>query len=335
MYLKLLKGIATGDALGATSEFYDRQQVILLYGDIYKKGWPFKQYGDIRRKIKVGGWTDDTEMAIQLIAGNKNPNEIAKNFVNWKNSNPIDIGGTTKLALTRLERHDCTPFWIGGYETYRLYPEMLANGSLMRNGVVDITNSLTEAYDLSLEHGMITHFAPLSQICCMAQTYIEWSLVHKKFNWNQWTESFKQSIEDYLKNVSNSNVKNWIKLVGDDLERSEMKFFAENWDVSQFNPYLLDLKYTSGYCVMTLKIAMWGLYHATHNTQFTASDKYPSRVFRAVGPDRLGWVAMLGYDSDTYCAVAGPMMVAAGLKFSKDMSLGIDLPHDIREKQSL
>ena len=44
---------------------------------------------------------------------------------------------------------------------------------------------------------------------------------------------------------------------------------------------------------------------------FPAPAGFPQEVFQRTGPFVLGWVAMIGHDSDTYGAAAGPLITAA------------------------
>jgi len=60
----LLHGIATGDAIGSTTEFLDKLRVLSLYRSIENSGYPFVQVGDKRRGLAPGAWTDDTEMSL-------------------------------------------------------------------------------------------------------------------------------------------------------------------------------------------------------------------------------------------------------------------------------
>ncbi|MDD4352600.1 MAG: ADP-ribosylglycohydrolase family protein [Candidatus Gracilibacteria bacterium] len=317
----LLTGIAIGDALGSTTEFLDKIRVLDLYRNIKDNGYPFAQYGSPTRKLLPGNWTDDTDMAICIAKGNRDPAQIADNFVDWMLSNPPDIGGTCRRSLQILEREE-TPFWIGGKTFYNMYPNMVSNGSLMRNGVIaGMSDNLYTLYTLTLEHGMITHYHPLSQLCCMAQTYIECMLMHNKFSWDTWVEDFLESASKYFYDyVVESSIINWLSEV--DERKAIADFRSANWDMKTFDPFQEDLRFKTGYTLISLQIAVWGLYHATHNTDFNAMG-YPSRIFKASGSDRLGWIAMIGHDSDTYCAICAPMIIAAGLKFSEELSRNV------------
>jgi len=159
----------------------------------------------------------------------------------------------------------------------------------------------------------------------MAQTFIENKLINKCFNWDTWVDDFIQSIYDYFGSTSYfDDVSRWmIDVRSENLTSAIEVLYHENWDMQEFNPFELDIRNNAGHCLLTLQIAVWGLYHATHATEFKAPMGFPDRVFRAWSADRIAWIAMLGRDSDTYCATAGPMMVAAGLKFSKEMKKNV------------
>lgn len=93
-----LLGVACGDALGATLEFMNRDEIRRRYGTL--------------REIVGGGWlglapgqvTDDTEMTVAvaegILARPDDPVEaIGERFIAWYRTGPKDIGGTCRLAI--------------------------------------------------------------------------------------------------------------------------------------------------------------------------------------------------------------------------------------------
>lgn len=93
-----LYGVAVGDALGATVEFMSRDQIRQKYGvlrDIVGGGW---------LNLRPGEWTDDTEMTLAVAEGIiADPDDpvpyIGQAFIRWRNTNPPDIGNTTRTVL--------------------------------------------------------------------------------------------------------------------------------------------------------------------------------------------------------------------------------------------
>ncbi|MDH7596984.1 MAG: ADP-ribosylglycohydrolase family protein [Methanothrix sp.] len=320
----IVKGIAIGDALGSTGEFMGRQEVIRVYSEARASGinWPFAQYGSRIHGLKPGQWTDDTDMAICMVKAGIDPEKIAASFVDWMLSGPKDIGITIRKALEIKRLHPEGPYWFGGYQVYRMHPHFEANGSLMRNGVVaGMVDSLEDAYRLSLQHGMITHYHPMPQICCLAQDYVMWSLMHDSFSWDSWLHDFSSTLYEDIRDISyDPAVKKWMDVCGSDIDKS-LRRFVESWQhPAAFDPFRQDLSNGGGHCLMSFRIAMWGLYYAIHDDTFKGPQEIPECVFDAEGSDRIGWIAMLGHDSDTYCAIAGAMMAAAGLRFSEELA---------------
>lgn len=322
--MDIVKGIAIGDALGSTSEFMSRQEVIRVYNEARARGvnWPFAQYGSKTHGLQPGQWTDDTDMAICMVRAGTDPEKIAASFVKWMLSGPRDIGITIRRALKIKWLYTEEPYWFGGYKVYIMNPHSEANGSLMRNGVVaGMVDSLEDAYKLSLQHGMITHYHPMPQICCLAQDYVMWSMMHGSFSWDSWLHDFSGTLHEDIKELSyDPAIKRWMDVCGSDIDKS-LKRFTESWQhPTTFDPFQEDLSNGGGHCMRSFRISMWGLYYATHDDAFEGPHTLPESVFEAKGSDRIGWIAMLGHDADTYCAIAGAMMAAAGLRFSDELS---------------
>lgn len=153
-------GALAGDAAGATLEFL----------------WRVPEPHEVERALQMvggGGWetapgqiTDDGEMTIaclRAIAG-KNPypiDDVARNYVDWANSSPFDIGTTTRNALRYL-----TDLPDGKYaeavmqQSHRLNMHSKANGSLMRASVIGVWSasvSLEEAVKAAKLDASLTH----------------------------------------------------------------------------------------------------------------------------------------------------------------------------------
>ena len=143
---------AIGDAMGATTEFMEEIQIKMRYGEV--------------RDIKGGGWlglragevTDDTQMTMcvcEAIA--KCPNDEEKmldrccaNFVDWYNSDPVDIGGCCRRVISNCAPYKCHKTW----QTFAEDSESLGNGSLMRTMPI-VLAGLSE--DLAISQGQLTH----------------------------------------------------------------------------------------------------------------------------------------------------------------------------------
>jgi ADP-ribosyl-[dinitrogen reductase] hydrolase len=153
-------GLALGDALGATTEF-------MTPGEI-------KSNYKVHRKIIGGGWlnlkaghvTDDTEMSLAIsrsitFCGEWNLEDIARNFVNWMRSKPIDIGSTVRKGIRNYMRTgelSAAPNeWDAG------------NGAAMRMAPVALFTLGDEKMmrRCSLEQARLTHNHQLSDAACL------------------------------------------------------------------------------------------------------------------------------------------------------------------------
>jgi len=241
----LLLGLATGDALGSTSEFVPRSGIPALYSHVKDKGWPFKQIGGGNFCFNPGDPTDDTEMALCILRsflkkGSFDPNSIAREFIAWMRSGPNDIGTTTRRTLQICESGG--NYWDGGLQFWLQNPRYAANGSLMRNGVIaGMARSLEEAFDFTLKCGMITHYAPLPQICCLAQTYLIWELSRGMHPFDDWEEQFEDTANGYFSDVRDEEIRKWIMSVTEkgEYEKAMEIFNKANWNMEEFNPFIV------------------------------------------------------------------------------------------------
>lgn len=164
----VMLGMATGDALGATVEFQSPAEIAANYG--------------VHRAIVGGGWlnlapgeiTDDTQMALciarSLVAqGRFDPDDIAARFVEWYQSNPKDIGNTTRHALALLAAG--TSWEEAGRLTHEgMRPRDASNGSIMRCAPVALATWADPALNAhcSADSSRITHANPLCVDACVA-----------------------------------------------------------------------------------------------------------------------------------------------------------------------
>lgn len=179
-----LYAFAIGDAMGATTEFLDKNKIKHTLGrvtDIVGGGW---------LNLRPGEVTDDTQMMICVYYGlwgrpvqKTDPNyyltlnNICQKFREWANSNPPDIGNTCRSAI--YSTPDANFFgWIKANE-YRQqvyeYPEY-GNGGVMRC----LVPALMGAKLLALDQAYATHTNEFTQV--YTEKYIDAlsSAVHGK-----------------------------------------------------------------------------------------------------------------------------------------------------------
>ena len=167
----VLLGSAVGDALGATTEFMNPEQIRKEYGvhkDIVGGGW---------LNLAPGQVTDDTEMTLcvaRAIAekGDWDLVGIADRFAQWLEGRPVDVGATCRR----------------GIERYRAMRQLQAppgkkdagNGAAMRTAPValfSLGNEEGMAW-LALEQARLTHNHPLSDAACIAVgIMVQWGIL--------------------------------------------------------------------------------------------------------------------------------------------------------------
>ncbi len=138
-----LLGQIAGDSLGSLVEFMSPKEILEEYPD----GVRYLEDGGVWDTI-AGQPTDDSEMALALArclleTGRFDVDSVRKSYTEWLNSDPFDIGNTTRLGLT--ERPDANS---------------QANGALMRISPLGIfcTHIDTEiAWNWASEDSSITH----------------------------------------------------------------------------------------------------------------------------------------------------------------------------------
>lgn len=162
-YRGALVGFLVAESLGSTTEFMTVAEIKAQYGvhqEIIGGGileWP------------KGSITDDGDMTLcvarSLVAfGGYNLPDIASRFVDWYNSDPIDMGSTVRAGINR---------YIRTGEPQRPYAEGQAgNGGLMRELplILHFANRRDAMLQAVVEQARLTHNHPESDAgcCCYA-----------------------------------------------------------------------------------------------------------------------------------------------------------------------
>ena len=160
-FIGTLLGAAVGDALGGPVEFMTAQEIANRYGTVRE------MIGGGSYNWKGGEYTDDTSMMLCIaeslaIRQGYYPEDMARRFVAWYNkSNPKNIGGTTREALTRLCEN--VPLWRSGVR------EKPTNGSVMRCAPLSLMYYRNEEalVEASREISAITHSHPEAELSCI------------------------------------------------------------------------------------------------------------------------------------------------------------------------
>jgi ADP-ribosyl-[dinitrogen reductase] hydrolase len=162
-----LIGLAIGDALGTTLEFTSNPP-----SD--RASWHTEITGGGAFNVPVGGWTDDTSMALALGYAYKSKKgfdaaQISSNFLSWWLKGEyswankcVDIGSATLSALTRLNYLKQDESLYQGSTN----PRSSGNGGIMRLAPAVIANAdrLEKAIEESVLQSRITH---ASEECCL------------------------------------------------------------------------------------------------------------------------------------------------------------------------
>lgn len=201
------------DAVGARLEFtkhkYDETTVIEAMHFI----------GENIVGVYPGQFTDDSEMEIALLNGlllGKDSDyfpieEIATEYIEWYNSNPFDIGLTTRNAL--LDSKNAEDMVNNAYE-YNEDSE--SNGSLMRCipiAVFCIGKPYETILDVAESDASLTHYNPIVKLttgiyCCIISKLLLFHTNHVSMNAND----IILLINDVKRLTNNTKIVEWIKI---------------------------------------------------------------------------------------------------------------------------
>lgn len=170
-----LYGLATGDALGAATEFMTPEEIQ-------------QRFGYLREMTASSLWqrgetTDDTAMTLALARGilddadDPIPN-IGERFLQWSDTQPKDVGNTIRAAF-RAYRGD----WLEASEQAHkaLEGKSAGNGSLMRCLPVALAyNDLETISWYSRLQSKMTHFDDEPAKACIIYNQIAYQLLQGK-----------------------------------------------------------------------------------------------------------------------------------------------------------
>jgi len=153
-----LLGLLVGDALGAQVEFQSPDAIRRSYPDGLRELAPGGTWG-----LLAGQHTDDGEMALALaralVAGKGfDADLVGKAYIDWKASNPFDMGNTTSAGIAALQ----------GRGSANLASQ--ANGALMRVAPIGIACAANpeKAAACARQDAALTHPHPIAQSACAA-----------------------------------------------------------------------------------------------------------------------------------------------------------------------
>ncbi|MDB5298104.1 MAG: hypothetical protein JWO31_4087, partial [Phycisphaerales bacterium] len=266
--------------------------------------------------------TDDGDQALCLIRsyvdrGRFDPADVGGKLVGWLDGNPPDVGGTTRRTLGRLRSG--VPWHDAAYADFQRNPGNAANGSLMRNGVLPgicFGQELDLLFRATVQHSIVTHYAPLPVLCCAVQS---WVIADLLGGWGQgpaddpggWLDHFYADWNSYLEDEDDPHVRQWVDRTRGHFQAAGEAIEAAAWTRDAFDPFRTDFAGRAGYCLLTLQVGVWALLWSLTKDQFPIPKGFPADAFARRGAWCLAWPALVGHDSDTTGATAGPMVAAA------------------------
>lgn len=226
----LIYGQALGDAIGLTTEFMNKDEVIKTYGLIKASEYNFDIIkNDFHRSIwKKGDWTDDTDqflLIMQCIIENKlDIFAFAKKLDKWLSNGFPECNDTksygvgNSLAIWWGDNFILTDPILAGLRSwiYNPYYPMTnsSNGSVMRTSILGIIKNKETMIKTTIYFSAITHPDPSCIISCLFVTNLIHKILYEKIEefTNETFEAVLLDLIPYFKNYcSNINfkIKNW------------------------------------------------------------------------------------------------------------------------------
>lgn len=212
----VIYGQAIGDALGLGTESMTAKQI----KNAYPEG--LRSYSDIiddayRRRWKKGEWTDDTDQMICIlnsIITNKELHEkhVAKEFYDWMNRGPKDIGFFTSKVLS-MPNYTEDPHLAAKHRWEKEGMITAPNGALMRTSVIGTWMfwDKSKVTDFAERIAKTTHYDPRCVASCVIVSQIIRNLI---FENRIMTESelklygnkYHPKVEKYIDKGLNSSI---------------------------------------------------------------------------------------------------------------------------------
>lgn len=325
----LLAGIAAGDAVGKITEFMPATHTAGVYMKRRKEGFPFTPVAGGPFNWRASDVTDDTQMSWAMTracmeAGRFDPEAIAQAFICWLDSDPPDVGRTTRHAINNLKAG--VPWHEAGYHLWQQNPGNAANGSLMRNGVIPgLANSMEDCFIYSAQHSQMTHYGGEPGYCCLVHSWLIWRMLD---GWlpdedGDWVLEFCDEWGRWSCKFVDLSTAHWDDRTSHQHPDPHQFRDAVAWSKSK-SPFDLDYAGRMGYVTLSLQIAIWFLHASLEDdTSRLWPEWFPQQLRSTTGPKILGMVAMVGNDSDTYAAIAGPLIAAAHGRVPESMIAGL------------
>ena len=197
-----------------------------------------------RSRFEVGAWTDDTDLFLCIDKSIKkygfvNSLDIAQEFKNWFNDNPMGIGKTT-YEILKLPEYTNKPEQCAEFIWRMKGSDLAPNGALMRNAAVVIHSYENEKKVLEncKKVCQLTHFDPR----CLDSCQIHGLILSRVISGGD------TSIKSILESISTLDSRT-VEYINNNLTK----------DIASLN--LEDSK-TWGYTLKSLCAGLWGFYYS-------------------------------------------------------------------------
>ena len=241
-------GQAIGDALGLATEGMTDEDMAWKYPN------GITHYSEIfqdrhRKRWKVGDWTDDTDMMLCIanaVIQDKGVNltNIARNFKDWANGEPMGIGENTYKVLMVGDYVE-HPFEVSKKVWEMSHCQSAANGGLMRTSIVGLFPKAIEQCAASI--CKLTHYDPRCVGSCVIVSELIHSLVYdnKGMTYHQMVDiarKYDDRIVDYIDLSMNRDIRA-LELQDEDSVGYTLKTLAAGlwayWNATSFEDGLL------------------------------------------------------------------------------------------------
>ncbi len=209
----IIFGVALGDAMGGPLEFLDRSEIKIKYGKVENMlggGW---------LDLEPGETTDDTDMTVAITMGVLSNweapiNKIGEYFTQWFDTNPKDIGNTTRYAI---ESYKAIEDWEKACEeAHKLSKGKSAgNGSLMRCAPLAFLykNDYKKMIEITRLQSKMTHYDDLCSEACCINNHTIWEILQGK--------EIRESIEIALEKYDSEN--RYKACLTDDIDHKDLQ----------------------------------------------------------------------------------------------------------------
>ena len=329
----LVFGNALGDAVGLSTEFMNRQEIVRHYPSDHVFRPSATLYPDMHRlNFCQGDWTDDTDQLVLILQtllehqGQYNGPAFAAKLLDWKNGGFGALGdesgagcGRTTLAVLHHPafldnpQHAAAQVWQGSGRV------VAPNGAVMRTAITAVpyfwnakaVETTTTAYCRA------THADPRCRVSCLviAET-IRLMLVHVATTGAAVPPAQVPELMQQAMTYS-------LGVVGSDLNAQAVQELETYCRVTELNDLELDSVRTIGYTYKCMGSGMWALRTAVMRQQQSSNHAADAtEIIRSVLQD----LVRAGGDADTNGAVAGAMLGAyfgfAALPWTNELPYG-------------